>query len=586
MNVRAKSSIEEFLEPSDEEVLAVSEDVSESEDDYEDAEETPEPSAKRARLAKVPKLAQDTDSETSAAPEDDEDAGGWGTSRSDYYNADAIETEADALEEELEARRLQQKQLQGMTEADFGFDASEWLEDGKSDEDGDDDEGRGRVLREILPRLEITDAMGPEERSKLLRTRYPEFEPLVREFLDLRSMYEDLRSAAMEAESVQNYKLRRTDGTRNSDDRVPSMTFVKYSALSSYLAALSIYFALLTSGQEGADGKRAIMPPEDLRDHGIMETLVQCRDLWHKANNVVVPETNGMGQGDAEIMNGFHDHDITINGKMDGDGEIEDKPKKRKIRKSKVQKALERAQIEAEAQRAERLRKTEEELASITSITERAKPPSKPIISAASIVKAHVDPDSDFGEQTSLTAHEAAEKAKRKKSLRFYTSQIAQKSNKRGAAGRDAGGDADLPYRERLKDRQTRLNAEAESRGKKPKQNIKEDALGVPSDEEDHAAARELRDDGGSGSEDYYDLVASRAADKKAAKAALAAAHAQAEKEGGIVRIVDDEKVGKDGKRAISYQIEKNKVCLFLSRRLFVVLCTALSCRSISVPFA
>ena len=42
-----------------------------------------------------------------------------------------------------------------------------------------------------------------------------------------------------------------------------------------------------------------------------------------------------------------------------------------------------------------------------------------------------------------------------------------QKANKRAGAGRDAGGDMDIPYRERLKDRQARLNAAAEKRGKK-----------------------------------------------------------------------------------------------------------------------
>ena len=446
-----------------------------------------------------------------------------------------------------------------MTEADFGFDEDEWLNVSKKDEDREDNDG-DNVIREVLPKLQITDAMGPEECLRILRMRYPEFEPLAKEFLGLQAVHEDLEIAATAAIAVQQQVDAKRDQALVTEQTPIPIAAVKHGALSAYLAALSMYFALLSSGPADSDGKLSAMPSEELRDHTIMETLVQCRDLWENLKNITVPEIDIENDLKVEKPNShstyLENHEPKDNkGKKSLKEGMEDPPKRRKKHKSKEQKAAEAAQAKADALRAERLRKTEEELASLSTVTAPSRLSSKaPKLPAKSIAEPN-DSDSDFGEQTALTPHEAAEKAKRKKSLRFYTSQIAQKSNKRDAAGRDAGGDADLPYRERLKDRQARLNAEAEARGKKPKKSTEGEALGGPSDEEDHAAAQELRD--GSGSEDYYDLVASRSAKKKASKAALAAAHAQAEKEGGIVRIVAEEAA--DGKRAISYAIEKNK---------------------------
>ena len=99
------------------------------------------------------------------------------------------ETEGDALEEEAEAKRLQQKKLQKMSEADFGFDESEWLDAG-DDEEGDD------VVTEVLKDVESTPDMTPEDRLRILHTRYPEFEFLANEFLQLQPVLQDLQQEA------------------------------------------------------------------------------------------------------------------------------------------------------------------------------------------------------------------------------------------------------------------------------------------------------------------------------------------------------------------------------------------------------
>ena len=551
--------VEALLELSDEEVVASSEDV--SEDESEDAREIPEASNGQQNYYGPARGPQGSDSEAADAPEDDQDISGWGTSKKDYYNADTIETEANAREEEAEARRLQQKQLQGMTEADFGFDELEWLKAGRNEENEEEDDG-DRVVREVLPKVRITESMGSEERLRILRTRYPEFEPLAKEFLTLQAAYEDSKTTAAGVYAVPQQPDAKGGQPLATEPSTMPVSAVKHGALSTYLAALSMYFALLTSGQADSDGMLSAMPSEELRDHTIMETLVQCRDLWEKMKHVAVPETAVNDNLDVENINGHvtniktHESEIP-SGRLTVKDDKQDPSTQKKKRKSKAQKAAEAAQAKADALRAENLRKTEEELASLSALTAPSRLSSKAPKRSAKTTAEDKGSESDLGEQTTLTPHEAAEKAARKKSLRFYTSQITQKANKRGAAGRDAGGDADLPYHERLKDRQARLNAEAEARGKKPQENNNRlgEALGGSSDEEDQAAVRELRD--GSGSEDYYDLIAARSADKKASKAALAAAHAQAEKEGGIVRVVEEETA--DGKRAISYAIEKNK---------------------------
>jgi U3 small nucleolar RNA-associated protein 3 len=507
-------SAEELIQPSDEEILgyeSVDEDDELADSDEDEYDDMGQPKKGGA------------DSE-----EEDEGIAAWGTSKKDLYNADQIETEADALEEEQEAKRLQLKQLQAMNEADFGFDESEWVESGKGVEDSAD----AGVVTEVLPQLEITEDMDTDEKLKILKSRYPEFEPLAKDFVDLQSSFKDLQQAALKASS-----------TDDSEEPQPSpVPVVKFRALSAYLGTISMYFMLLSSPSPDATSEHVPMTPAELRQHPVMGSLVKFRKLWNTVKNLEELEEP------AEEPTKQTKTETTKVQKQPKTQETK-KPKQKKLSKAEI------AQAEAEALRAERLRQTEAGLADLENLatepsrkrkTQKVKAPLK-------------DDDSDFGDEDALTAHEAEEKAKQKRSLRFYTSQLAQKANKRNAAGRDAGGDADLPYRERLRDRQARLNAEAEKRGRKELH--PDQQLGGDSDDEDRRVAKELRRGEGAkeGTDDdeYYDMVASRSKKRKDDKQARADAHAEAERLGG--QVYEQEEIGPDGKRAITYQIQKNK---------------------------
>jgi U3 small nucleolar RNA-associated protein 3 len=415
---------------------------------------------------------------------------------------------------------LQQKKLQKMSEADFGFDESDWLDAGNDEEGGD-------VVTEVLKDVEITPDMTPEDRLRILQTRYPEFEFLANEFLQLQPVLQDLQKQ-VEAEAM-------------SKASGPSHTVVKCRALVAYMAALTMYFALLTSPAKGGKTEGRSLDPAELRDHAVMDSLLQCRELWSKVKSLKAPapvqiesEDGSMEEIETTAANSFPNESIDVP----------------VLKKSKKERAQAKAAKQAHALREKQIAEAEEELADLSSLIPKLRKAPR----EAKVVAVAED-DSDFGEEESMDAKSAAEKAQKRKSLRFYTSQIVQKANKRAGAGRDAGGDADLPHRERLRDRQARLNAEAENRGKKLDEYGRgRAALGGDSDSGEDGVAEQMRDEG----DDYYDMVAKTSKKKKQDNTERIEAIKKAKAEGAMVRIVEGE-VDEDGKRAIGYVIEKNK---------------------------
>ncbi|EEP81052.1 predicted protein [Uncinocarpus reesii 1704] len=526
---------EELLQVSDEEIHAYL--SASDEDDFDDDEideggyeeddtrhSVPKKISKlRSREPLSPSLSED------AKAEEDE-VGGWGSSKKDYYDADIIETEGDALEEEAEAKKIQQKKLQSMNDADFGVDEADWFV--PQPDEGEHDQIKGDTVTEVLPELQISDDMSSADRLSLLKQRYPEFEPLSAEFVVLQQVHQELSEAVAQI----------IPGVGNSI----SVPLIKWRALSAYLGAICMYLVLLASPARGCKERCLAIAPAKLREHQIMETLVSCRTQWEDVRSIQEPESSDF------VRDAMPKERVLEAVSRAEDSQLKATGSANKIKKTKSQRAADKARKESDLRRAERLRQTE---AALEELSKQLEPYGSQKLKIKQNKPIPTDDDSDFGDETSLTAHEAAEKAKKKKSLRFYTSQIAQKANKRGAAGREAGGDADIPYRERLKDRQARLNEKAEKRGRREANEL--ERLGGGSDDEDYRAAKEIRGEGGSDSEDYYDYVAGRNKQKKENKKKLADAYTEAAREGGRVEV--QEEIGPDGKRAITYAIEKNK---------------------------
>ncbi|KAG8826809.1 hypothetical protein FRC19_007377 [Serendipita sp. 401] len=164
-----------------------------------------------------------------------------------------------------------------------------------------------------------------------------------------------------------------------------------------------------------------------------------------------------------------------------------------------------------------------------------------------------------YGEHTSLASVDAQDKSARKKSLQFHVSKIENSSAKRTKArGAAMAGDDDIPYRERDKEREIRLQKESQKRVAKLGQGGED--LEVIEDEPTPSRKKRPREDDTEdasevGNDGYYELVKrQKKTEKDVSKAQYAAKKAEekALREGGLEESVD-------GQRSLTRAILKNK---------------------------
>lgn len=511
------------------------------EDDFDEDEEAAEGGGQESGSG-----AEDADgleqAGTGKQNEEEVDEEEWGEIKQDYYGADEIDTEQAARDEESEAKRLQQKQLEAMAGTDMMYGVDENEDEDEAGNEQDD------IVTERLPDLEVPENLSAEERLKLLKTRYPELEGIARDWLELHKLRDQVERDASFVPEIRN--LRTQLGL--SWGSQPVIAELRHSALSAYLGACAMYFAILTSTANSTGGILAL-PPRKLREHPVIQGLLDARQMWEEVRRHPRADTEAevaelqrkVAKAEKKARKAALESQESIDVKETKTAKVKDK-------KSKADRVAEAQAALSAQRRADRLAKVEEDLADLSALTSTTKKSSSKPKTSKSGKLIITEDDSDLGDEATLTASELAAKAARKKSLKFYTSQIAQKANKQGSRARDFGGDVDVPHRERLRDREQRLNAAAEKRGKKPLQPGEE--LGGDSDGEVGGGNKVAGDAGDDG---YYDIVAAKSKQKKVDKKAAAEAYSEAKRLNA--QVYEVEEVGDDGKRRITYQIEKNK---------------------------
>ncbi|RPB05562.1 hypothetical protein L873DRAFT_807923 [Choiromyces venosus 120613-1] len=492
--------------PSDEEVLGLEYSGSEDSDQDEDTSDG--------------NSDDDGDKKKKKGEEENEEMReGWGSSKKDYYNDPSVPEEA----EESEALRLQSKQLSSLSANDFIFNAAEWAAEPASPTTTT----TAAKVVEQLPSAPLS-SLSEGERIKRLHLLHPEFPLLAMEFSELEPLHASLGLSAAAAEAV-------------GETVKSSVAIVKFRALSAYLGVLSMYFAVLTAGDEVAQGEGG------MQDHGVMEGLVKCREMWEAVKGLEVEEISSQkGQGGKKKKKEKKAGAPVV--VKEGDGEPE--RKKVKISTTTTSKAPSR---ESKSKPAKRESDYSDSESDVEIDFSKPTPTARSLPSATSTSAS----TSHFGDPTQLSHPDTLSKSAKKRTLRFYTSQIVSKSATRASAAQSHSGDMDLPHKERAKERALRLQAEAvrKRNAADPTADLDYSSGG----EDAGTSSKRGRKDGEEEDDDeYMRLLKTSGKDKKAAKKA---AHDQARDALRSSAHMDGGEGGAEAgaKRAIGYTISKNK---------------------------
>ncbi|KAI0301157.1 Sas10 C-terminal domain-containing protein [Multifurca ochricompacta] len=515
------------------------EDNEEDEEEEEEEEEEPQPKARESRKGKA-KAKPPPESDNEEKEESEEES--WGHKKSAYYSSNAAELDSEDEEanelEEQEARRIQAKARDGMVDDDYGLADIIALEDTEGTED---------PLLE--PALVVTTHPVPLDKKAALRL----IEKTNPETLALAYDWEDIAVKVVRTQE----KIKELASTE-PESQALGMAHLHNQALLTYATTLAFYLYLRASEYYSQH-------PELLRSHPILSRLLQLKQALTTLE---------------ELDFQLSESDSWVGDSEDEDISLEDEEEKAssllKRRHKGSQLAFDDlAELLREAEEATSSAKTRNKSdpiapppikeppkkkrkttagtksAPVFDLDEPTYVPSKPRTSRRPFISAE---DNAFGDPTVLGVVDAADKQARRHTLRFHTSKIENSSARRQGARLALGGDDDVPYRERRKEKEARAQREAQVEKRGQGGDDLDDAepelparatRGVDMSEDEESIAES--EDG------YYSLIQKQKREQKESKKMEYEA-AKAES-----RMDDDDDDGAEGPRSLTRAILKNR---------------------------
>ncbi|KAI8636974.1 Sas10 C-terminal domain-containing protein [Parasitella parasitica] len=428
----------------------------------------------------------------------------WGTSKKAYYDADEGDDIDQMREEEEEALRIQKEQLANMDEADFVEDALAGWGLG-NDEDTAADK---KLVEDVSKELDDIsfDIIKVEKRRKnlpiaekisIIQNESPELIDLLDEFKDKVGIVNSLQPI------VEKIQLK-----KGENDGAARFLLFKFQTLMNYMTNISFYFALKAS------------EANNIRDHPVIQALFKMRQTWEKLE--LLEEKIGLDIKQIAL-------DLETTEKIC----VRHPKQTKKAKKETISPAIisETASLsdhlDSEDQQdiINEIQDIEQEFKSLKKLAKKRK---------------RATGNDDFGELDTLDELDMEDKIAKKKSIRDYVAKIDSKQAKNANKYQ---GDADLPYRDRVRQ---------ERKGVAQPQDTSADLDNADWDEDDTAAANEVRFGKVDSDDEYYaDIVANKEAVKRVKKENYEADRAPIESR--------DIEVVEGRKRLASYKILKNK---------------------------